>query len=125
MKKQQLASISHPTTRKCCEDVREALIDLFINVKIRNDQSMYDITSEKLEEEKVQLRLKDSLDLVESIRNSIEILISLKMDEEQMQNTNKSISSIKLHLEGREGKGGLGGINTKLNLDKDECRGYS
>lgn len=86
---------------------------------------MYEITAEKLEEEKLQLRLKDSLDLVESIRSSIEILISLKMDEEQMQNTNKSISSIKIHMEGRDGKGGTGGINTKLHLDKDECRGYS
>lgn len=86
---------------------------------------MYDITPEKLEEEKTQLRQKDSIDLVESIRNSIEILISLKMDEEQMQNTNKSMSSIKMHMEGREGKGGTGSINTKLILDKDECRGYS
>ena len=43
---------------------------------------MYDITPDKLEEEKTQLRQKDIIDLVESIRNSIEILISLKMDEE-------------------------------------------
>jgi hypothetical protein len=37
MKKQQQPSFGHTYTRKCCEDVREALIDFFINVKIRND----------------------------------------------------------------------------------------
>lgn len=35
------------------------------------------------------------------------------------------MSSIKIHMEGREGKSGTGGINTKLILDRDECRGYS
>jgi hypothetical protein len=68
--------------RRCCEDVREALIDLFINVKIRNDQSMYDITTEKLEEEKATMHRQDSLELIECIRKSIELLISLKMDDD-------------------------------------------
>ena len=82
---------------------------------------MYDITSEKLEEEKAELKRKDSLDLVESIRKAIEILISLKMEDEQMLNgaENKSISSIQMNL-GRE-------INHKLlMIDKEEDgRGYT
>jgi hypothetical protein len=58
MKKQQLHG-------KCCDDVKEALVDLFINVKIRNDQSMYDLTSEKVEKEKNLVRKQDSLELIE------------------------------------------------------------
>jgi hypothetical protein len=77
MKKQQF-----PSSRKCCEDVKEALIDLFINVKIRNDQSMYDITTEQLDDEKALMRRQDSLELIECIKKSIELLISLKMDED-------------------------------------------
>lgn len=36
----------------CCFEVKEALIDLYLNVKIRNDTSLYDVTSDKLETEK-------------------------------------------------------------------------
>jgi hypothetical protein len=50
----RLSSINS-TGNKCCKEVKEALIDLYINVKVRNDSSMMDIQSEDLESEKVQL----------------------------------------------------------------------
>ena len=93
---------------------------------------MYDITTEKLDEEKASMRRQDSLELIECIRKSIELLISLKMDEDQTNgNQNKSMSSIKMHMlaggREREGKGELNGISlsSKLMLDKDDGRGYT
>lgn len=82
---------------ECCKDVKEALIDLFINVKIRNVKSFSEITSEKLESEKQELVLLDNMDLIEAIKGSIEVLINMKMDEESELGNNKSMSSIKMH----------------------------
>jgi hypothetical protein len=62
----------------CCYEIKEALIDLYINVKLRNDTSMYEITTEKIETEKESLRHLESMELIEYIKSSIEILVSLK-----------------------------------------------
>jgi len=43
---------------------------------------MNDITAEKLEEEKTILKGLDVMQIIESIRKSIEVLIALKMDDD-------------------------------------------
>jgi hypothetical protein len=68
--------------KKCCQDIKEAIVDLYISVKIRNDKSIQTLTTDKLESERKDLLKTDSLDLIETIKNSIEILLNLKLDEE-------------------------------------------
>jgi len=57
---------------------------------------MQDMTSEKLDKERDSLYQQDSLQLIECIRKSIEMLISMKVDEENMLVSNRSLSSIKM-----------------------------
>ena len=65
----------------CCYELREALIELYINVKVRNDTSINDLTNSRLEDEKEQIWHLDGLELIEYIKSAIEILVSLKDDE--------------------------------------------
>lgn len=59
--------------------VKEALIELYIEVKVRNENSIKAVTNEIIEQEKEKLRYLDSLDLIEYLRSSIEILLSLNL----------------------------------------------
>lgn len=65
---------------KCtCKKVKESLIDLYVEVKVRNEVSIKAVTNETLAQEKNNLRYLDSLDLIEYLRSSIEILLSLNL----------------------------------------------
>jgi len=44
---------------------------------------MVEISSNKLEVERDELQHLDSLDLIEYIKSSVEVLVSLKMEEDQ------------------------------------------
>jgi hypothetical protein len=52
MKKHQSKKLDSQPLNLCCYEIREALIDLYINVKVRNDHSIQDLTDDKLESEK-------------------------------------------------------------------------
>ena len=77
-------------TRACCKDVKDLLIDLCVNVKVRNDSSLNEINSEMLDIEKTHLAQKDHIELVNMIKESIEILISFKMEEEEEEEVKKN-----------------------------------
>ena len=75
-------STSHNQSKaehQCCAKIKEALIDLYIEVKVRNETSIQAVTPETLQIEKEKLRYLDSLDLIEYLRSSIEILLSLNL----------------------------------------------
>lgn len=56
---------------------------------------MIEIQSDKLEQEKEQLMKVDSLLLIEYIRSSVEVLVSLKHeDDDQLNNNIKSLGSL-------------------------------
>ena len=74
---------TEPCSNEHCMKVKDSLIDLYINVKVRNDTSMIDISSTKLDEEREELQSLDNLDLIEYIKSSVEILVSLKMEDER------------------------------------------
>ena len=61
----------------------DAIIDLYLNVKIRNSDEIDDYDSNKLVEEKKELESKDPIVIVDYIKQSIEILLSLKLEEEE------------------------------------------
>jgi len=54
MKKQQTShrKVDSKALNLCCYEIREALIDLYINVKVRNDTSINDLTESRIEGEK-------------------------------------------------------------------------
>ena len=86
---------------------------------------MYEITPEKLEDEKEMLSKQDSLEIIEYIEQSIELLISLKMEDEDdhknfglSKSQGKGLSSIKGNPELELLK------SSKLTLDKED-NGYS
>lgn len=61
-----------------CKEIKEQLIDLYIDVKIRNENVQ--VTPDGLIEERSKLKYLDSMDLIEYLRSSIEILLSLNFD---------------------------------------------
>ncbi len=69
--------------------VKEALIDLYIEVKVRNEVSIKAVTQDTISQEKENLRYLDSLDLIEYLRSSIEILLSLNLCQTGTNPTNR------------------------------------
>ena len=90
MKKQQTShrKVDSKALNLCCYEIREALIDLYINVKVRNDTSINDLTESRIEGEKDQIRHLDGLELVEYIKAAIEVLVSLKDEDDRSSSRN-------------------------------------
>lgn len=63
------------------EQVKEAIIDLYLNVKIRNPEES--MMSDELEEDKERLRTHDEITILDYIRSSVEILMNLKIEEHE------------------------------------------
>lgn len=70
--------------------VFEALIDLYLNVKVRSPEDVENCTSEQLAEERKALLNIDPIVLIGYIKSSFEILLSLKEEDH-----NRSTHSIK------------------------------
>lgn len=67
----------------CCYEVKEALIGLYLSIRLRNESSINDLNEDKLDKEKEQLRHIDSLEIIDHIKKTIEILIF--MDDEEIR----------------------------------------
>ena len=67
----------------CCYEVKEALISLYLSIRLRNESSINDLNEDKLDKEKEQLRHIDSLEIIDHIKKTIEILIF--MDDEEIR----------------------------------------
>ena len=67
------------------DEVKEKLIELFLNVKVRSKDEISEFNEDKLEEEKEKLSESSILSLVGYIKTSIEILMNLKV-EDYMEN---------------------------------------
>lgn len=61
-------------------DVHKALIDLYLDVKVRSNEEIVTLNDDQLEKEESRLLEIDSLALIEYIKTSIEILLNLKME---------------------------------------------
>ncbi len=72
-------SMTESIPNQCCMLIKEALIELYIEVKVRNEVSIKAVTNDVIEQEKEKLRYLDSMDLIEYLRSSIEILLSLNL----------------------------------------------
>jgi len=67
--------------------MQEALVDLYLNVKIRSTEEINSYTEAKLDEERNSLKETDPLLLIEYIRASIEILLNMRSEENALIKT--------------------------------------
>lgn len=65
--------------------IAQALIDLYLNVKVRSTEDIENYTEERLEEERQTLLQTDPLVIIEYIKTSIEILLNLREEEQKSQ----------------------------------------
>lgn len=63
-------------------NVKEAIVDLYLAIKIRSTEELDKINDENLQIEKKKLmRNADSFQILEYIRSSIEIIMNLKVED--------------------------------------------
>lgn len=61
--------------------LKEALLELYLSVKIRSDDEIDNYTEEQFKVEKAQMRQVDGFTLIDYIKSSIEILMNMKIDD--------------------------------------------
>jgi len=58
--------------------VRKAIVDLFLNVKIRSQEQIAMMDDEAIENEKKKLLTTDTIDILDYIKQSVEILMHMR-----------------------------------------------
>jgi hypothetical protein len=61
--------------------VRKAIVDLFLNVKIRSQEQIAAMNETVIEQEKKKLHGTDTIDILDYIKQSIEILMHMRIEE--------------------------------------------
>jgi hypothetical protein len=67
--------------RKETKSAHDALIELYLDVKIRDQDEIKQMDNNKLNEEKEALRKCDPFTIIKYIKTSIDIIIDLKVEE--------------------------------------------
>lgn len=62
-------------------ELREAIIELYLAIKIRSIEELNDITDTKIDEEKDKLDKVSGFQVLEYVRTSIEIIMNLKIED--------------------------------------------
>ena len=71
-------------------DIKEAIIDLYLAIKIRSTEELDKINDGNLKTEKEKLiENVDSFQILEYIRSSIEIIMNLKIENLERNDTSK------------------------------------
>ena len=65
------------------ESLREAITDLYLDVKIRSSEEIDHYDSNQFENERNKLNQQSLVTIVEYIKSSIEILMNMKLDENE------------------------------------------
>ena len=63
--------------------LKEALLELYLSVKIRSDEEIDNYTQEQFQREKEQMQEVDGFTLIDYVKSSIEILMNMKMEEQE------------------------------------------
>ena len=61
--------------------MKDAIIELYLAIKIRSTEELDNFTEEILEEEKIRLESATGFSVLEYIRTSIEIIMNLKVED--------------------------------------------
>lgn len=64
--------------------VRKAILELYMNVKIRSQDDIQFMTEAVMEKERKKLNLVDTLDIIDYIKQSVEILMHMRQEEFDM-----------------------------------------
>ena len=62
-------------------DLREAILELYLSVKIRSDEEIDKYNSQMFRKEKLEMKQVDGYDLVDKIKGAIEVLMNMKIEE--------------------------------------------
>lgn len=65
------------------ETLKQALLELYLSVKIRSDEEIDNYTEEQFRIEKEQMAEIDGFTLIDYIKSSIEILMNMKIEENE------------------------------------------
>mmetsp|Transcript_15301 Transcript_15301/g.14880 ORF Transcript_15301/g.14880 Transcript_15301/m.14880 type:complete len:107 (+) Transcript_15301:235-555(+) len=63
--------------------LKEALLELYLSVKIRSDEEIDNYTEEQFKKEKDALKEVDGFTLIDYIKSSVEILMNMKIEENE------------------------------------------
>ena len=63
------------------ETLKEALLELYLSVKIRSDEEIDNYTEEQFKKEKQSMLHVDGFTLIDYIKSSVEILMNMKIEE--------------------------------------------
>lgn len=81
-------------TESCAEELselRDAIIELYLAIKIRSTDELDKITDNVLEEEKQKLEKVNGLQVLEYVRTSIEIIMNLKIEDLEKEFNNRNL----------------------------------
>lgn len=62
--------------------LKEGVLELYLSVKIRSDEEIDNYNEEFFKDEKRQLRSVDGFTLIDYIKSSIEVLMNMKVEEQ-------------------------------------------
>lgn len=68
--------------------VRKAITELYLNVKIRSQDEIANMNEEGMVYEKSKLGCIDTLDIIDYIKQSVEILMHMRIDEFELFKNN-------------------------------------
>ncbi len=84
--------------------LKEAIVELYLAIKIRSAEELDSVDEKTLKREREKLMKKDCFIVLEYIRSSIEIIMSMKIDDlEQQEGTKARVSeSIRQKMSGTQ-----------------------
>ena len=71
------------------EEIRNKLIDLYLSVKVRKSEDIKNVTQEYINKERKGLKKIGSIDIINYIQNSIEILVEMRATEKYEEKLEK------------------------------------
>ena len=72
-------------------ELKDAIIELYLAIKIRSTDELDQITDKVLEEEKRKLEKVSGFQVLEYVRTSIEIIMNLKIEDLEKEFNNRNL----------------------------------
>lgn len=80
-------------SQESLEELKDALVDLYLKVKVRSSEEIEQYNSDQMRVEKSELKETTGLTLVEYIRSNVEILLNIKSEDgDSFSDRNKSLA---------------------------------
>ena len=73
------------------QTLKEALLELYLSVKIRSDDEIDNYTEEQFKKEKELMKEVDGFTLIDYIKSSVEILMNMKIEENDNQSSEEKV----------------------------------